>query len=351
MTEPTDATTDTGVDPNTAGADGPVEGGDAAGHQTATPDDAQQAQSVEPSGPDLSFLSDDVRSKLADHLDPDTAEELRKGYLRLDYMTKARQKDSEARRSAEEQAAALREAAEKWQGLESDDGLRQVILDYWNGKTTQQPATPEVPDDLWARDPKEAADVLANYIAAKVQPQQTQNLDPAKIKEEIIKEQQAPLLHAQQLWDAAEELGTGAGYSTDQIEAACKAMTEDHGGASNLTPEMVTRLLPRYAGFIEVQSKREAATREAQSTQQTNAQARAASPRGGEGVSAGPAGVDINAIMTRLREKLGRDPDVSEIAKLQYKAMMDSASAKTGKPRSELEEEVRSQLWAGKPTG
>ena len=347
MTEPTDATTDTGADPNLAGADGPVAGGDAAGHQTAPVDDAN-SQSTEASGPDLSFLDEGVRSKLADHLDPDTAEELRKGYLRLDYMTKARQKDSALRKAAEEQAAQLREAAEKWQSLESDDGLRQTILDYWNGKTTQ-PTEPDVPDDLWARDPKEAARVLADYVAAKITPQQSQALDPQKIKEEIIREQQAPLLHAQELWNAAEEHGTGLGYQPDQIEAACKAMTEDHGGAANLTPEMVTRLLPRYAGFIEIQSKREAAAREAQSTQRTNEQARAASPRGGEGVSTGGTGVDLNAIVARLREEKGRDPDISEIAPLAYKAMMDQASAKTGKPRSELEEELSRDPWAFRP--
>ena len=75
---------------------------------------------------DYVVLSDSTK------LDADTAEELRKGYLREDYFTKKRQEDAKARTDALALAAQYEERAKKWENLEADPALQEHLLNFYN---------------------------------------------------------------------------------------------------------------------------------------------------------------------------------------------------------------------------
>jgi hypothetical protein len=257
-------------------------------------------------------------------------------------MTQKRQADSAARKAAEAQLAAEREVAEKWRELESDPALRQHILNYYNGTATNQPEVPVVRDDLFALEPEGFVAELKKLIAPTMQ---QPALDVDAIEQRILAKQQAPLIHATALAEAAEEFGMANGMTPEIIAAASREMTKDHGGAANLTPELVTALLPRYAAFVGHEFKSKAAAREAQSTQKIGEQARAASPRGGDGVSV-PGGQTFEQAIAAHQERTGRQVDNAEAAKIAYRLMMEKASTTTGKPRSELEAELSKDPWA-----
>lgn len=332
MTDP-ESTIDYSQKPD-AGVGDDVAAGDAAGQQAKQADDAEK-QSADASGPDLSFLKDELRSRLEGHLDADTAEELRKGYLREDYFTKKRQEDAKARTDALALAAQYEERAKKWENLEADPALQEHLLNFYNQSETAKPAAPVgVPDDLFELSPAEF--VAAIHAAA---PRDTPPVISAQsIKEEILREAQAPLVHRQQLATAAEEWGVPNGVSAEIMTAAATMMAEDHDGADNLTPAMVTRLMPTYTDLV----KSRAAVASDQSTQQLAEQARAASPRGGFG-TASPDRPTAQQEYDALREKLGHEPDSGAAMKIFYRNMMEARAAAEGKPVSELEREYESR--------
>jgi len=318
-----------------------VAAGDAAGQQAKQVDDAAK-QSADASGPDLSFLSDELRSRLVRapdgsfHLpvDGDSTEQLRKGYLREDHYTRARQKDAGAATAAQELAAQYQEKAKKWEDLESDSDLKRDVLDFYarGEKPATAAPTPAVPDNLFELSPQEFAAAIFAAMPQQASPQKP--VDVEAIKAEIRAENDAPIAHLNTLAHAADEWNATQGLDKQVVVDAATLMSKDHGGSDNLNPDLVTMLMPRYTEIVKAQ----AAAKSNESTQQLAQDARAASPRGGIGTQS-PSVQTAQEEYDALAEKLGRAPDEGTSMKMFYRQMMESRAASEGKPVSELEKE------------
>lgn len=273
---------------------------DAESGAASEPEPEAQAQhgepaSEEPSGPDLSFLNDDLKARLQEDFDtaikdPKVWEEVKRGYLRNRDYTQKTQAVAKARKDLEE----AQRDAQLWRELVSDPNRREYVLAY--GK---KPATAEETPDLYSMTPQQMVEYFDKRYEERIE----------KVKEQgaklALEQLSAPVRHAERLNQIAGEWAAAQEVPTDVVEAAGKLIQEDFGDVTRVQPEQLPQLLTRYVAYVQRSREVESLKTKQQSNGKKVAAARTASPRGGVStVAPGPAS---------LEQKLGRKPTPEDV--------------------------------------
>jgi len=270
-----------------------------------TPPEGEPGEEA-PSGPDFSFLNDDLKARLTEDFekairDPKVWDEVKRGYLKNRDYTQKTQALSQQRKAIEE---ATRDA-QLWRDLVSDPRRREYVLAYKPGTKAE---TPDETPDLYAMTPQQMLAYFDQRYGEKIKAAEQQGAHLA------LETLSAPVRHAERLNQIAAEWAETNDVAADLVEEAGKLIQGDFGQVTAIAPEQLPVLLQRYVAHVA----RERELKALQSKQQSNGKkverARAASPRGGVStVAPGPA---------TLEQKLGRKPTAEDI----FDAWLESRS-------------------------
>lgn len=207
----------------------------------------------------------------------------------------------------------------------SDKGMQDWVLKYDPSKAQPQE---EIPEDLFiGRDPKEALQLLDKRWEQKLA------AEKARWQQELLGQIEEPVKQATALDEAANRWAAENDVPDEVLVAACKEMSETIG-RERLDPDIVVRLLPKFANDVVVKIKQEQAAQAMRSQEDTAKKARAASPRGGVGAVA-PSDASVDKRIAEKEEELGRRLTVTEKSNIFF----DELVRRRGMNERELDEE------------